>query len=201
MIHEEIQRDGHQSSRELMVQQENLAVLQKIGTEIEAKYDAPQELWVALRGFAVADASTVCPGLLRDVIEFCLAVFDSIEPNAALEKRQRRIDHVNVLAVSLNLRIGAAVQSLSEKDKAFLGKWSIVTVTSMIAVRQPNPNVGLILSSFSTFELELQQVDQPELVLPVWLYSLYTTIFTSAHGTIPAGILGLASLGVGLSVR
>jgi len=140
-------------------------------------------------------------GLLREVTEFSFAVFDSLEPNPVLEKRQRRIDHVNVLAVSLNLRIGAAVRSLSEKDKAFLGKWSIVTVTSMIAVRQPNPNVGLILSSFSTFELELQQVDQPELVLPVWLYSLYTTIFTSAHGTIPAGILGLASLGVGLSVR
>lgn len=41
----------------------------------------------------------------------------------------------------------------------------------------------------------------PQLAVAVWLYSLYTTIFALAHGTIPAGILGVASLGIGLSVR
>ena len=179
----------------------NLAVLQKIAAEIEAKRNASQELWVSLRGFAVADMATVPLGLLRDVMEFCIAVFDSLEPNATLEERQRRIGNVNALAVPLNLRIGVELKKLSEKDNAFLGAWGAVAVTSMTALRQPNPNVRLILAPFSAFDSELQQVDQSELVLAVWLYSFYTTIFASVHGTIPAGILGVASLGIGLSVR
>lgn len=32
-------------------------------------------------------------------------------------------------------------------------------------------------------------------------HSLYATIFVSMHGKVPAGILGLVSLGVGLSVH
>ena len=47
---------------------------------------------------------------------------------------------------------------------------------------------------------ELQQVDRLALAISVWLYSFYTTIFAFAHGTIPAGILGIAPLGIGLSV-
>ena len=112
-----------------------------------------------------------------------------------------RIVHVNALAVPLNLRIGAELKRLSKKDNAFLGAWGAVVVTSMTAMRQPNPNVRLILAPFSAFDSELQQVDQPELVAAVWLYSLYATIFGLAHGTIPGGILGIASLGIGLSVR
>ena len=34
----------------------------------------------------------------------------------------------------------------------------------------------------------------------VWLYSLYTTILASVQGTIPGGILGIASFGSGMSV-
>ena len=174
--------------------------VQKIIAEIETKCNSPQELWVSLRGFAVSDMATVPLGLLHDVLEFCLAVFDSVEPNITSEERQRRIDHVNALAVPLNLRIGAELKRLSKKDNAFLGAWGAVVVTCMTAMRQPNPNVRLILAPFSAFDSELQQVDQPELVLAVWLYSFYTTIFVSVHGTIPAGILGIASLGIGLSV-
>ena len=37
-------------------------------------------------------------------------------------------------------------------------------------------------------------------VLSVWLYSLYTALFKSAHGVIPAGILGVASFGIGLAI-
>ena len=44
-------------------------------------------------------------------------------------------------------------------------------------------------------------MDQLELVLAVWSYSLCTYIFALAHGIVPAGILGFASLGGGLSVR
>ena len=127
--------------------------------------------------------------------------FDSLEPNATLEERQRRIGNVNALAVPLNLRIGMELKKLSEKDNAFLGKWGAVAVTSMTALRQPNPNVRLILSPFSAFDSERQLVDQPELATAVWLYSLYTTIFALAYGTIPAGILGIASFGLGLSAR
>ena len=174
--------------------------VQKIIAEIEAKHNAPQELWVSLRGFAVTNMATVPSGLLRDVIEFCLAVFDSVEPTITSEEQQVRIDHVNALAVPLNLRIGAELKKLSEKDKMFLGSWGAVVVTVMTALRQPNPNVRLVLAPFSAFDSELQQVDQSELVLAVWLYSFYTTIFVSVHGTIPAGILGIASLGIGLSV-
>ena len=201
MILKEIEKKAYQSSRELMTQQENLAMLQKIGAEIEAKRNAPQELWMSLRSLGVTVATSTPLGLLHDVMEFCLAVFDSLEPNATQEERQKRIDHVNALAVSLNVRIGATIQKLSGKDNVFLGKWGSVAVTSMIAMRQPDLDVGLILSAFGTFDPELQHVDQPELVLAVWSYSLYTYIFALVHGKVPAGILGIASLGIGLSVR
>lgn len=198
---EENKGDNCQCLSAILPPRANLAVLQTIVAEIEAKHNAPQELWVSLRGFAVADMSTVPLGLLHDVLEFCLAVFDSVEPNITSEGRQRRIDHVNALAAPLNLRIGAGLKKLSEKDNAFLGAWGGVLVTCMTAMRQPNPNVRLILAPFSAFDSELQKVDQPELVLAVWLYSFYTTIFASVHGTIPGGILGIASLGIGLSIR
>ena len=198
---EEIKKSEDQCTNEVILKQDDLAVLQKVSAEIEAKCNAPQELWVSLRRFAVADMATAPLGLLRDVVEFCLAVFDSVEPNITSEERQKRIDHVNALAAPLNLRIGAGLKKLSEKDKAFLGAWGAVLVTSMTAMRQPNPNVRVILAPFSAFDSELQQVDQPELVLAVWLYSLYTTIFASAHGTIPGGIMGIASLSIGLSIR
>ena len=196
---EEVQSD--ESLSEILTSRKNLVVLQKIGTEIETKRNAPQELWASLRDWGVAVATSTPLGLLHDVMEFCLAVFDSLEPNAELEERQRRIIHVNAMAVSLNVRIGATIQKLSGKDNVFLGKWGSVAVTSMIAMRQPDLDVGLILSAFGTFDPELQQVDQPELVLAVWLYSLYTYIFALAHDAVPAGILGIASLCVGLSVR
>ena len=201
MITNEKERSAFQSSSKIMQTQDNLAVLQNISAEIEMKRNAPQELWVSLRGFAVADMATVPLGLLHDVLEFCLAVFDSVEPNITSEERQKRIAHVDALAVPLNLRIGAELKKLSKRDNAFLGAWGAVAVTSMTAMRQPNPNVRLILAPFSAFDSELQQVDQPELVLAVWLYSFYTTIFASVHGTIPGGILGIASLGVGVSIR
>lgn len=198
---EENKGDNCQCLSAILPPRANLAVLQTIVAEIEAKRNAPQQLWVSLRRFAVADMATVPLGLLHDVLEFCLAVFDSVEPNITSEERQRRIDHVNALAVPLNLRIGAELKRLSKKDNAFLGAWGAVLVTSMTALRQPNPNVRLILAPFSAFDSELQQVDQPELTVAVWLYSFYTTIFASVHGTIPGGILGIASLGIGLSVR
>ena len=54
--------------------------VQKVIAEIEAKHNAPQELWEALRGIVAEDSSPVPQGLLHDVIEFCRAVFDSFEP-------------------------------------------------------------------------------------------------------------------------
>lgn len=176
-------------------------VLQRIGAEIESKQNAPQELWAALRGFLVANAEFAPIGLVHDVVEFCLAVFDSLEPNATLEERRRRVAYVNGLAVPLNLQIEQVSQKLTEKDNAFIGRWGIVTGTSMIAMRQPNTSICLSLLPFATFDVELQHTDHPELVLSVWLYSLYTAIFALVHGTIPAGILGVASFVIGLVMR
>ena len=174
-------------------------VLQRISSEIESKRNAPQELWEALRCFIVADLASVPDGLMHDVVKFCLAVFDSIEPNVTSEERSRSVAHVNGLVVPLNLQIGQAVQTLTEKDNAFIGRWSIVTVSSMLALRQPNPNIGLALSPFVAFDLELQQTDHPELVLSIWLYSLYTFIFALAYGTIPADLLGVVPFCIGLA--
>ena len=122
-----------------------------------------------------------------------------------MEKSQRGLHLVavpyqvlDVLATPLNLQTGQVLQRLTGKDNAFLVRWSVVTGASMIAIRQTDFDVGLVLSPFAAFEMELQQTDQPELVLAIWLYSLYTRLFALAYGTIPAGLLGIASLGIGL---
>ena len=47
--------------------------------------------------------------------------------------------------------------------------------------------------------IEARQANN-EMVGAVWLYSLYTTILASVQGTIPGGILGIASFGSGMSV-
>ena len=179
---------------------DNFEALQRIKTKIEAYRNSPQELWVRLRDSAVTKCVRCQSGLLWDVEDFCFAVFDCLEPNVSQEEREQRMIHVGALAVPLNLRIVDAGRQLTVSDNAFLVKWNIVAGTSMVAVRQPNPDVGLILSSFASFDSELRQVDNPESVLAIWLYALYSTIYASAFGTIPAGVLGIASLGVGLAV-
>ena len=173
-------------------------ILRRIQSEFDEKRGCPQELWVALRSILIVCVSSVPVGLLHDVEEFCLAVFESFKPDATSAERDKQIGQVNLLAAPLNLQTGQVLEKLTGKDNAFLVRWSIVTGASMIAMRQTNPDVGLVLSPFATFEMELQQTDQPELVLSIWLYSLYTTIFALAYGTIPAGLLGIASFGIGL---
>lgn len=175
--------------------------LQAIEAEIETHRNSPQELWEGLRNFAVVNCVRCQSGLVRNVEDFCFAVFDCLEPNVSQEEREQRMIHVGALAVPLNLRIVDAGRRLTARDNAFLVKWNIVAGTSMVAVRQPNPDVGLILSAFASFDSELRQVDDPESVLAIWLYTLYSTIYASAFSTIPAGVLGIASLGVGLAVR
>ena len=178
----------------------HLAV-QEICMRIDTMRNSPQELWAELRDFAVANCVWGQSGLFRDVEDFCFAVFDCLEPNVSREELEQRMIHVGALAVPLNLRIVDAGRRLTARDNAFLVKWNIVAGTSMVAVRQPNPDVGLILSAFASFDSELRQVDDPESVLAIWLYTLYSTIYASAFSTIPAGVLGIASLGVGLAVR
>ena len=166
---------------------------------IDAMRNSPQELWEGVRDFAVANCVRCQSGLLRDVEDFGFVVFDRLEPNVSQEVRGQRMIHVGALAVSLNLRIVDAGQRLTASDNAFLVKWNIVAGASMVAMRQPNPDVGLILSAFTSFDSELRLVDHPESVLAIWLYALYSTVYASAFGTIPAGVLGIASLGVGLA--
>ena len=174
-------------------------VMQKIGAEIETRRNPPQELWVVLRDFAVANCARCQSGLLWDVEDFCFAVFDCLEPNVSQEVREQRMIRVGALALPLNLRIIDAGRRLTASDNAFFVKWNIVAGTSMLAMRQPNPDVGSVLSAFASFDSELRLVDDPEQVLAIWLYALYSTIYASAFGTIPAGVLGIASLGVGLA--
>ena len=59
----------------------------------------------------------------------------------------------------------------------------------------------MLLSQFSNEVnvIEARQANN-EMVGAVWLYSLYTTILASVQGTIPGGILGIASFGSGMSV-
>ena len=184
-----------------VAQQSNLAVLQRIGKEIETHRNSPPELWVGLRDFAIANCVRCQSGLLRDVEDFCFAVFDCLEPNVSREMCEQRMIHVSALAVPLNLRIVDAGRRLTASGNAFLVKWNIVAGTSMVAMRQPNPEFGSTLSVFASFDLELRLVNDPEQVLAIWLYALYSAIYASAFGTIPAGVLGIASLGVGLAVR
>lgn len=200
MILEEVVKEDYESSSDYMTRQGNLAVLQRICTEIEAYRNSPQELWASLRDFAVANCVRCQSGLLREVEDFCFAVFDCLEPNVSQDERERRMIHVGALAVPLNLRIVDAGRRLTSRDNAFLVKWNIVAGTCMVAMRQPNPGIGLILSAFASFDSELRLVDNPESVLAIWLYALYSTIYASAFGTIPAGVLGIASLVVGLAV-
>ena len=188
-----------ESSSNSMMVQDNLVVLQKICTAIKTCRNSPQELWVGLRDFVVANCVRCQSGLLRDVEDFCFAVFDCFEPMVSQEERAQRMIHVGALAVPLNLQIVDAGRRLTASDNAFLVKWNIVAGTSMVAIRQPNPDVGSILSAFASFDSELRLVDNPELALAIWLYALYSAIYASAFGTIPAGVLGIASLGVGLA--
>ena len=188
------------SSKILQVQDSRVA-LQMIAAEIETKRYVPQELWEALRGIAVANASPVPLGLLHDVIEFCRAVFDSLEPNITLDERNRRVAYAEALAVGLNVRVVAACKGLSELDNAFLVKWTAITTTTVAVTHRANSDLASALGMFVTFPVELQQVDHDEEVLAVWLHWLYSTIFLAAYGRIPAGVIGLASLGIGLSVR
>jgi len=197
-LEEVVKEDGEKSS-DCMTRQENLVVLQRIGTEIETYRNSPQELWAGLRKLAVANCVRCQSGLLRDVEDFCFAVFDCLEPNISQDERGQRMIHVGALAVPMNLRVVDSGRRLTANGNAFLVKWNIVAGTSMVAIRQPNPDVGLILSAFASFDSDLRLVDNPELVLAIWLYALYSAIYASAFGTVPAGVLGIASLGIGLS--
>ena len=49
--------------------------------------------------------------------------------------------------------------------------------------------------------IEARQVNNDKMAGAVRLHWLYSTIFLTAYGRIPTGVMGLASLGIGLSVR
>ena len=49
-------------------------------------------------------------------------------------------------------------------------------------------------------DLERQNMNKEEPALAIWFHSRYTTIFVETCGsTVPADVLGIASLGVGLA--
>ncbi len=175
-------------------------LLRRINEEIEANRNYPQALWESLRCFLVVDVGSMHSGLLRDVLEFCLAVYDTVEPNAPFDEQQKRIAHAEALALSLNPRIGSVLADLSANDNSFLVKWSALTGACMLALRKQANTLKSDLFVFESFVSESRQVDHEELVMSVWLYSLYSAIFTLAHGRIPAGVLGIASFGLGFAI-
>ena len=168
--------DGYQDivPSERKTRQGNLAGLQRIGAEPEAHRKSPQEWRAGVRDLAVTNCVWCQSGLFRDVVDFCFASFDRLEPDVPQEVREQRMVHVGALAVPLNLRIIDDGRRLTASDNAFLVKWNIVVGTSLVAMRQPNPDVGLILSDFASFDSELRLVDNPELVLAIWLYVYFT---------------------------
>ena len=88
-------------------------LLQRIKAKIEAKQKEPQELWASLRYFMVADKAFAPLGLARDVIDFCLAVYDTLEPNAPFDERQKRIALTEAFVLLINPRMGRVVKRLS----------------------------------------------------------------------------------------
>ena len=110
-----------------MTRKGNLSALQKIGAEVAKYFNSPQVLWVSLRDFAVANCVRCKSGLLRDVEDFCFAVFDCLEPNVLREEREHRMIHVSALAVPLNLRIVDAGRRLTASDNTFRVKWTEAT--------------------------------------------------------------------------
>ena len=192
--------DYRNNERSDVLQDNSHDLLRRINAEIEANRNSPQALWESLRCFLVADAGSMHPGLSRDVLEFCLAVYDTTKPNATFDERQKRIAHAEALALSLNPRIGGVVAGLSANDNSFLVKWNTLTGACMLALRIQANTFKLDLFVFESFVSESRQVDHEELVMSVWLYSLYSAIFTLAHGRIPAGVLGIASFGLGFAI-
>lgn len=186
--------------RVIMKELEIRDITQRIVAEVEAKQNEPQELWVSLRGLVVTDKVFAPLGLLHDVIEFCLAVFDSLEPNASFDERQKRVAHAEALAILLNPKMGSMIRGLSAKDNVFLVKWGVFTGAGMNVWGQCANAFFKDPIAADAFAAELRQVDHEEIIVFVWLYSLYSAIFTFAHGRIPAGVLGLASFGIGLAM-
>ena len=175
-------------------------ITQRIVAEVEAKQNEPQELWVSLRGLVVTGKVFAPLGLLHDVIEFCLAVFDSLEPNASFDERQKRVAHAEALAILLNPKMGGMIRGLSAKDNVFLVKYGVLTSDGMNVWGQRANAFFKDPIAADAFAAELRQADHEEIIVSVWLYSLYSAIFTFAHGRIPAGVLGLASFGIGLAM-
>ncbi len=200
MVHSAIYGVARDNGRWSAMQADRLDVLKRISAEIKAKRNEPQDLWASLRHFMVADKAFAPLGLARDVIDFCLAVYDTLEPNAPFDERQKRIAHAEALALSLNPRIGGVVVGLSAKDNAFLVKWGVLTGASMVVLRQQDDTLFMDSLAVEALAAELRQVDHGEMVISMWLYSLYSAIFALAHGRIPAGVLGLASFGIDLAM-
>ena len=88
-------------------------LLQRIKAKIEAKQKEPQELWSSLRCFMLEDKVFVPPGLLRNVLEFCLTVYDAMEPKAPFDERQKRIALPEAFVLLINPRMGRVVKGLS----------------------------------------------------------------------------------------
>ena len=113
MVHSAIYDVARDNGRWSAMQADRLDVLKRISAEIKAKRNEPQELWASLRHFMVADKAFAPLGLARDVIDFCLAVYDTLEPNAPFDERQKRIALTEAFVLLINPRMGRVVKRLS----------------------------------------------------------------------------------------
>lgn len=160
----------------------------------------PQRLWQELRTLILVDKASIQDEVLQEVAEFCLAVYDSCEPNASMAERQLKVARAECLSLPVSQKIGNIVQELTENDYKFLGKWGLVGVVKSVISVLVGQEITTTLLCFEAFTEELNQVDHREKVKAIWLYTLYTYIFVKAHGRIPAGVFGIAAFAVGVTL-
>lgn len=160
----------------------------------------PQRLWQELRTLILVDKASIQDEVLQEVAEFCLAVYDSCEPNASMAERQLKVARAECRSIPVSQKIGNIVQELTENDYKFLGKWGLVGVVKSVISVLAGQEITTTLLCFEAFTEELNQVDHREKVKAIWLYTLYTYIFVKAHGRIPAGVFGIAAFAVGVTL-
>ena len=160
----------------------------------------PQRLWKELRTLMLVDKASIQDEVLQEVAEFCLAVYDSCEPNASMDERQLKVARAECLSIPVSQKIGNIVQELTANDNKVLVKWGLVGVgTSVISVLVGQA-ITTTLLCFGTFTEELNQVDHREKVKAIWLYTLYSYVFARIYGRVPAGIFGIAAFAIGVTL-
>lgn len=161
----------------------------------------PQRLWQELRTLILVDKASIQDQVLQEVAEFCLAVYDSCEPNTSMAERQLKVARAECLSIPVSQKIGSIMQGLTANDYNFLGRWGLVEVVKSVVSVLAGQGITTTLSCFGAFTEELNRVDHHEKVMAIWLYALYSYVFARIYGRVPVGIFGIAAFAVGVTLR